>query len=39
MHRTLRSNRYFNAFQSNAQHVSYLAKSEVDSKGVSSSCG
>ena len=26
--------RGFNAFQSNAHHVSYLAKSEVDSKGV-----
>ena len=26
--------RDFNAFQSNAHHVSYLAKSEVDSKGV-----
>ena len=26
--------RDLNAFQSNAHHVSYLAKSEVDSKGV-----
>ena len=26
--------RTFNASQSNAHHVSYLAKSEVDSKGV-----
>ena len=26
--------RDFNAFQSNAHHVSYLTKSEVDSKGV-----